>query len=171
MKLLRRFGTDFEHLLHTKRSQTQEIYTQMQNYKYSHFVHASTSPSISRYEIGSVSEPLRTYAILRKSGQTTTINAHHRSQKFFLGSLYLGSLVTAPVLWCNRRKIPIYEKGYRRERSETQNYFFIFIFNYFVKGGLFISININSVAKVQKRSLEFTTNSASLLEVTTLGLM
>ena len=51
----------------------------MQNYKYSHFVHVSTSPSISRYEIGSVSEPLRTYAILRKSGQTTTINAHQRS--------------------------------------------------------------------------------------------
>ena len=65
---------NFEHLLHTKRSQTQEIYTQMQNYKYSHFVHMSTSPSISRYEIGNVSEPLRAYAILRKSG--TDINAH-----------------------------------------------------------------------------------------------
>ncbi len=81
MKLLRRGLGNFEHLLHTKRGQTQEIYTQMQNYKYSHLEHMSTSPSISRYEIGNVSEPLRAYAILRKSGQTT-INAHQRSLTF-----------------------------------------------------------------------------------------
>ncbi len=33
----------------------------------------SMSPSISRYETGNVSEPLRAYAMLRKSGQTTII--------------------------------------------------------------------------------------------------
>ena len=33
--------------------------SQMQGYKYSHLVHMRTSSSISRYEIGNASEPLR----------------------------------------------------------------------------------------------------------------
>ena len=54
---------NFHQILHIKRSQTQEC-TQMQNYKYSHLVYMSTSPSLPRYEIGNVSEALRAYAIL-----------------------------------------------------------------------------------------------------------
>ena len=42
----------------------------------------------------------------------------------------------------NRRKTPIYEKV----TAEKDRLIFIFFLNYFVTDGLFISININSVA-------------------------
>ncbi len=55
---------------------------QMQKYKYSHLVYMRTTLSMSRYKIGKVSEPLRAYAILRKSRQTSSRIKNQRSLTF-----------------------------------------------------------------------------------------
>ncbi len=75
MKLPRRFGEFWASFASAKRGQNQGIYTQMQNYKNSHLVHMSTSPIISRCEIGNSS--LRYFTKIR-----TDIIKIHRSLTF-----------------------------------------------------------------------------------------